>query len=35
MYRLEQLVWWLVERLMQLAWVLKDRRLERYARKRK
>jgi hypothetical protein len=35
MYRLELFIWWLVEKLMHLAWTLKDRRLEGYARKYK
>ncbi len=35
MYRIEQFIWWLVERLMHLAWILKDRRLRGYARKHK
>ncbi len=35
MFQLELFVWWLIGKLMGLAWVLKDYRLERYARKAK
>ncbi len=35
MYQLEQFIWWLVGKLTILAWTLKDKRLEQYARKAK
>lgn len=35
MYRLEQFIWWLVEKLMHVAWALKDRRLSNYVKNRK
>lgn len=35
MFRLEQFIWWVIEKLMHLAWTLKDRRLNSYARKHK
>jgi len=32
MYILEQFVWWLIEKLMHVAWTLKDRRINNYAK---
>jgi len=33
MFQLEQFIWWLISKLMIVAWTLKDRRLEGYAKK--